>query len=101
MIPEGVRIKRFQCPDYGVFARRHAFTLMLGTIRNRLSGRDPSAPAESGRDLCQDRLNDVCIIGDAELIWDRQQNRVGFCDGLILPELLDEDVWFGSIASSE
>ena len=32
-----------------------------------------SAPAESGRDVGENRLDDMCIIGDAQLVRDGQE----------------------------
>jgi hypothetical protein len=49
----------------------------------------------------QDRLDDMRIIGDAQLVRDRQQQRIGFRDRLVLLELLDEDVRLGRIAPTE
>ena len=41
------------------------------------------------------------IVGDTQLIRDRQQQSVGLGDGLVLPELLDEDVRLSGIAPAE
>src|SRR4051812_41107532 len=41
------------------------------------------------------------VVGDAKLIWDSQQQGVGLGDGLVFPELLDEYVRLGSIATPE
>ena len=41
------------------------------------------------------------IVGDAELVGDGQQQRVGFRDGLVLFQLLDQDVRLGGIAAAE
>jgi hypothetical protein len=49
----------------------------------------------------QDRLDDMRIVGDAQLVGDRQQQRIGFRDRLVLLELLDEDVRLGRIAPTE
>jgi hypothetical protein len=47
------------------------------------------------------RLQDMGVVGDAKLIWDSQQQGVGLGDGLVFPELLDDHVRLGSIASPE
>jgi hypothetical protein len=49
-----------------------------------------SQPSRGG-DLGQDRLDDMRILGDAELI--RTAKRIGFRDGFVR-KLLDEDVRF-------
>ena len=43
-----------------------------------------SAPAERGGDVLQDRLDDVRVVVDAELVGDGQEQRVGLRDGLVL-----------------
>src|SRR3954447_13548036 len=60
-----------------------------------------SAPTERGGDVRQDRLDHVRIVGDAQLIGDREQQRIGLGDGLILLELLDQNVWLGGVAPAE
>jgi hypothetical protein len=47
-----------------------------------------SAPAELRRDVAQERIEDVGAVVDTELIGDRQQQRVGGGDRLILGQLL-------------
>src|SRR6185437_4401228 len=59
----------------------------------------PSPPAKRGRDVGQDRLDHVRVIGHAQLIWHREQQRVRLGDRLILPELLDEGIRFGGVAA--
>jgi hypothetical protein len=49
-------------------------------------------PAEGGGDVLEDRLDDVGVVLDAELVGDGQQQRVGGSDGLVLLQLLNEDV---------
>jgi len=51
--------------------------------------------------MFKDRLDDVGVVVDAELIRDGQEQRVSLCDGFIFRELLDEDVWLGSIAAAK
>ena len=41
------------------------------------------------------------VVGDAELVGDGEQQRVGFRDRLVLPELFDQDVRLGGIAAAE
>jgi hypothetical protein len=41
------------------------------------------------------------VVGDAELIWNRQQDRIGFGDRLVLPKLLDENIRFSSVHTTE
>jgi hypothetical protein len=49
----------------------------------------------------QDGFDHVGVVLDAELIRDRQQERVGGRDGLVLPELIDELVRFGRVRAAE
>jgi len=60
-----------------------------------------SAPAEGRRYVGQDLLDNMGVIVDAQLIGDRQEQRVGLCNALVLLELLDEDIRLGGIAASE
>src|SRR5688572_26846178 len=60
-----------------------------------------STPTESGGDLCQNRLDDVSIVVDAELIRNGQEQRISRRDGFILCELLDKDARLGGIAATE
>ena len=63
--------------------------------------KDTSPPAEPRRDVLQDRLDDMRVVVDAELVGHRQQQRVGLGDGLVLLELLDEHVRLGGVAAAE
>ena len=49
----------------------------------------------------QDRLDDMGVVGDAELVRDGQEQRVGLGDGLVLLELLDQNIRLGGIAAAE
>jgi hypothetical protein len=60
-----------------------------------------SAPAEPRGDKGQDCLNDMRVIRDAKLIWDRQQKYVRFRNDFVALELLDQDVWFSTIVTSK
>src|ERR1700688_3039631 len=42
--------------------------------------------------MFKDRLDDVGVIVDTELIRDGQEQCVSLCDGFVFRELLDEDV---------
>src|SRR6266542_2224052 len=64
-------------------------------------GRVGSTPAESRSDLRKNRLHDVHVVLNAQLIRDRQQKRIRFGDSLVFPELLDERVGFGRVTPPE
>jgi hypothetical protein len=49
----------------------------------------------------ENRFDNMCIVGDTQLVRDGQQQRVGLGDGLILLELLDEDVGRGGVAPTK
>ena len=51
--------------------------------------------------MLQDRLDDVGVVVDAELIGHGQQQRVGLGDGLVLLQLLDQHVRLGGVAAAE
>src|SRR6185437_10076418 len=61
----------------------------------------PSAPAERRGDLGQDRLDDMGVVGDPELIGYGEQQRIGLGDGLVLFQLLDQDGRLGGVAAAE
>ena len=72
----GLRIcaaQKLQAPGYGYRARA------CGAPRN-----DRSAPAQRRRDVLQDRLDDMGVVVDAELVGHGEQQRVGLGDGLVL-----------------
>src|SRR5690349_7980180 len=58
-------------------------------------------PAELRRDVLQDALHGVGVVLHAELVWDREQQRVGRLDRRVLGELLDEDVGLRSVGPAE
>src|SRR5262249_53443253 len=60
-----------------------------------------SAPTKARGDVVQDRVDDVRVVVDPELIGDRQQYRVGRTDGFVSLELIDEDVRLGSVAATK
>ena len=62
---------------------------------------EASAPTQGRGDVGQDRLDDMGIIVDAELVRNRQQQRVGFGDRLVGAELLDQPVGLVGIAAAE
>ena len=43
----------------------------------------------------------MCVVSDAKLVGDGQQQGVGFRDGFVLPELLDKDIRLSGIAAAE
>src|SRR5450755_446337 len=60
-----------------------------------------SAPTKLGRDVLQERFQDVCAVFDSELVGDREQQRVGGSDRLILRELLDEPLGVSGVRLAE
>ena len=51
--------------------------------------------------MLQDRLDDVGVVVDAELVRHGQQQRVGLGDSLVLGQLFDERVGLVSVATAE
>jgi hypothetical protein len=49
----------------------------------------------------QNRFDHMRVVGNTQLIGDGQQQRVGFGDGFVFPELLDECVRLGRVAAAE
>ena len=49
----------------------------------------------------QDRLDDVRVVGNAQLVGDGQQQRVGLGDSFVLLQLFDKDVRLGGVATAE
>ena len=62
---------------------------------------DTSPPAEPRRDVLQDRLDDVGVVVDAELVRHGQQHGIGFRDGLVALELRNELIRFVGITAAE
>src|SRR4029079_7988040 len=62
---------------------------------------DASAPAEGGRDVLHDALDDVGVVLDAELAGHGEQQRVRGGDRLVLRELGDQRVWFRGVGAAE
>ena len=52
-------------------------------------------------DVGQNRFDHMRVVGDAQLVGDGKQQRVGLGDGFVFPELLDEYVRLGRIAAAE
>ena len=79
--------------------------LFLSKILNAVhqaTGGPPCATATPARrDVFQDRLDDVGVVIDAELIGHSEQQRVGFSDGFVLLELRNEGVRLGGVAAAE
>src|SRR5580698_81074 len=59
------------------------------------------APVERRGYRGQNCLHDVHIVGNAELIWNGEQERVGLRNCFVFPKLLDENVRLSSIAAAE
>ena len=86
--------------------RRH-----VPDISNNIQGSDElgkfpetaaaSAPAQAGGDMLEDRLDDVGVVVDTELIGDGQEQRVSLGDGFVFRELLDEDVRLSGVAAAK
>ena len=51
--------------------------------------------------MLQDHLDHVRVVGDAELVGDGEQHRVGLGDGLVLGQLLDESIGLVGVAAAE
>ena len=49
----------------------------------------------------QDSFDHMRVVGNAQLIGNGQEQRVGFGNGFVFPELLDEYIRLGGIAASE
>jgi hypothetical protein len=87
------------------FAKRRIVTatpsgdLAVATLSGRANG--ASAPPKAGRDVLEDRLDDVGVVVNAELIGHGQEQRVGLGDGFVLLELRDENVRLGGVAAAE
>src|SRR6202171_5331263 len=60
-----------------------------------------SAPPQGGSDVGQNRFDHMRVVGNAQLVGDGQQQRVGLGDSFVFPELLDEYVRLGRIAAAE
>ena len=70
-------------------------------MTSTMPGSRVSPPPQARRDVLQDRLDDVGVVVDAELIGYGEKHRVGLGDRLILRKLLDQHVRFGSVAAAE
>ena len=51
--------------------------------------------------MFKDRLDDVGIIVDTELIRTVKSTAIRLSDGFVLRELFDQDVWLGGIAAAK
>src|SRR5580704_8562418 len=60
-----------------------------------------SPPPQRRGDVLEHRLDDMGVVIDAELIWYRQQKRVGFGDGFVKLELFDKNVRLRGVAAAE
>src|SRR4029077_17620311 len=59
------------------------------------------APPQRGSDVGQNRFDHMRVVGNAQLVGDGQQQRVGLGDSFVFPELLDEEMRLGGIAAAE
>src|SRR5690606_31030512 len=72
------------------------------TARNQPSAcPERLAPAKARCDVLENALDDVGVVVDTQLVGDGQQQRIGFGDRLVPPQLLDQLVGFGRIAAAE
>src|SRR5690242_165999 len=60
-----------------------------------------SAPAELRGHVLEDALDGVGVVLDAELVRDRQQERVGGLDRGVLPELIDQLLRLRGVGAAE
>ncbi len=51
--------------------------------------------------MLEDRLDDVGVVVDAELVGHSEEERIGFGDGLVFLQLFDEHVRLRGIAAAE
>ena len=58
-------------------------------------------PSHGGSDLGQNCFDHMRIVGNAQLVRDGQQQRVGLRDGLVLLELFDQGIRLGGVATAE
>src|ERR1700730_8750545 len=59
------------------------------------------APPQGGSDVGQNRFDHMRVVGNAQLVGDGQQQRVGLGDSFVFPELLDEYRRLSGIAAAE
>src|SRR5258706_20710 len=60
-----------------------------------------SAPAECRSDVLEDAFEHVGVVVHAQLIRDREEQRIGRRDGLVAGERLDEDVGLRGVRAAE
>src|SRR6185503_17631145 len=73
-----------------------------GPMRRALAVRAaPSAPAQLGSDILEDALEHVGVVVHAELIGDREEQRIRCHDGLVTGELFDERVGLTRVRAAE
>jgi hypothetical protein len=60
-----------------------------------------STPPKSRGDLGQNRLQNMRVVGDTQLVRDGQQQCIGFGDRVVFSELFDEHIRLGGIATAE
>jgi signal transduction histidine kinase len=59
------------------------------------------SPAERGRHVGEDAVDDVSVVVDAKLVGHGEQERVGGRDRLVLLELLDQHIRLRSVGAAE
>ena len=84
----GGRLSRLAADD-GLDFRETASPAQRQMVQNRLqagieSPRRGVSASQARRDVLQDRLDDVGVVVDAELVGHGQQQRVGLGDGFVL-----------------
>src|SRR6188768_4096443 len=72
-----------------------------GSLRGRPRGQPSLSPPQRWSNVLEDRLNEVRVVVDPELIGHGQQEGVGLGDGFVLPELLDKYVGLGRVTLAE
>jgi len=98
----GTEVKGELLPGKLLVVRSSRKFARVGAMVSDPEGLTPhSAPAQSRRHVGQDGLDDVGVVIDAELVGHGQEQRVGLGDGLVLGQLLDEDVGLGGVAAAE
>src|SRR4029077_16512239 len=59
------------------------------------------APPQGGSDLGQNRFDHMRVVGNAQLVGNGQQQRIGLGDGFVFPKLLDQQLRLGGITAAE
>ena len=59
------------------------------------------APMESRSYGGQNRLHDMRVVGNTQLVRDGEQQRVGLRDRFVFPQLFDENIGLSGVAAAE